>query len=137
MQNSTPNQMLMMLTRVGEGSKLAVTGDLMQSDLKIGGVNGLEDFITKYKRYGSPEDGPIRYIEMGSQDVQRSEVVSKILDIYNTSVKKGIDAALIPKDTLPKDHLPKDTLPKEPLPKEPLPKEPYSKGLFGENTFIL
>jgi phosphate starvation-inducible PhoH-like protein len=110
MQNSTPNQMLMMLTRVGEGSKLAVTGDLMQSDLKNGGMNGLEDFIKKYRNYGSPEDGPIRYIEMRSEDVQRSEVVSKILDIYkqpvntntNTQDKKkempvNDDAALIPK----------------------------------------
>jgi hypothetical protein len=82
---------------------------------------------------------------MGSQDVQRSEVVSKILDIYNTSVKKGFDAALIPKDQLPKDQLPNDQLPKDQLPNDQLPNDQlpkdqyisYNKGLFGENTFTL
>ena len=43
MQNATPNQMKMLLTRVGEGTKLIVTGDLEQSDL--GPENGLADLI--------------------------------------------------------------------------------------------
>jgi phosphate starvation-inducible PhoH-like protein len=84
MQNSTPNQMLMMLTRIGEGSKLAVTGDLMQSDLKHGTLNGLADFVKRFKMYsGCSFDGPIRMIEMDAADVLRSEAVAKILDIYN------------------------------------------------------
>jgi len=90
MQNSTPNQMLMMMTRIGDGSKLAVTGDLMQSDLKNGIINGLEDFIRKYKNQDI-RDGPIRYIEMRTEDVQRSEVVSRILDIYS---KSAVDTPL-------------------------------------------
>ena len=124
MQNSTPNQMLMMLTRVGEGSKLAITGDLMQSDLKCGTLNGLEDFVKKIKSY-SEVDGTfvIQMVEMSSTDVLRSEAVSKILDIYknndeiikkreqittvnnnssiscsNNCVRNDDDAALIPKN---------------------------------------
>ena len=41
MQNSTPNQMLMLLTRLGINSKIVITGDLNQSDL--GNKNGLKD----------------------------------------------------------------------------------------------
>jgi phosphate starvation-inducible protein PhoH len=81
MQNSTPNQMLMILTRIGEGSKMVVTGDLMQSDIKIQ-LNGLNDFIQKYKKDDNSSQ-LIKVIELSSQDVQRSNVVSKILDIYN------------------------------------------------------
>ena len=101
MQNSTPNQMLMMLTRVGEDTRLAVTGDLMQSDLKPGIKNGLVDFIQKYNNKNIT-DGPIQYIEMESADVQRSEVVAKVLDIYNnqkeeTKVKEETKAKQISK----------------------------------------
>ena len=49
MQNSSPNQMLMLTTRIGEGSKMVITGDLKQSDRGIN--SGLQDFINKYKTY--------------------------------------------------------------------------------------
>jgi phosphate starvation-inducible PhoH-like protein len=81
MQNSTPNQMLMMLTRIGEGSKLVITGDLMQSDIRSG-INGLSDFHQKYKRTnGMLPD--IRCVEFEVEDVQRSPVVSSILTMYS------------------------------------------------------
>ena len=79
MQNSSPNQMKMMLTRIGEGSKMVITGDLMQSDRD--GDNGLSDFII---RYNSAESSSlISCIELEKADVRRSDVVSKILDIYD------------------------------------------------------
>jgi phosphate starvation-inducible PhoH-like protein len=79
MQNSSPNQMKMILTRIGEGSKMVITGDLMQSD-RIG-ENGLLDFIM---RYNSAEvSSLISCIELEKSDVRRSCVVSKILDIYD------------------------------------------------------
>jgi hypothetical protein len=46
MQNSSPNQMLMLTTRIGEGSKMVITGDLQQSDRSQN--NGLSDFMNKY-----------------------------------------------------------------------------------------
>jgi phosphate starvation-inducible PhoH-like protein len=79
MQNSSPNQMLMMLTRIGEDSKLVITGDLKQSDRS--GINGLLDFTEKLK---SSEDSLIKIIELNNVDVQRSLVVSHILDIYDS-----------------------------------------------------
>jgi phosphate starvation-inducible PhoH-like protein len=101
MQNSSPNQMLMMLTRIGEESKLVITGDLNQSDRS--GVNGLCDFIEKLRM--SRDDSLIKFIELDTVDIQRSPVVSRIIDIYD-SEKKVIfnDAAIIPKGYDPKAY---------------------------------
>lgn len=82
MQNSTPNQMLMLTTRIGEKSKMIITGDLLQSDRKID--NGLSDIIIKinnYKKSNSLDN--IKIIEMSQSDIQRSEIVKDILKIYD------------------------------------------------------
>ena len=91
MQNSTPNQMKMLLTRIGENSKLIVTGDIKQTDISPEKVSGLSDIIHKTKRYfifmknkyGSHKDQSVQIIEFGNKDIERSKVVRKILDIYN------------------------------------------------------
>jgi phosphate starvation-inducible PhoH-like protein len=95
MQNSTPNQMLMLTTRIGENSKLIVTGDLNQSDRLVN--NGLSDIITKVAAFGSSEP-LIRIIRLNHTDVRRSLVVSQILEIYgggstvnNSNVVNGRD----------------------------------------------
>ena len=79
MQNSSPNQMLMLTTRLGEGSKMVVTGDLKQSDKSL--HNGLSDFLEKFRKY--PKNCSISVIEMKSEDVERSAIVKTILDIYS------------------------------------------------------
>lgn len=79
MQNSSPNQMLMLTTRLGEGSKMVITGDLKQSDRSVD--NGLADLMKKLKSYGDCES--IKMVEMNVADVERSAAVSKILDIYS------------------------------------------------------
>ena len=90
MQNSSPNQMLMLTTRIGEGSKMVITGDLKQSDRGID--NGLADLMNKLKRYNSyctssnKEQPNIRMVEMEGIDIQRSPIVSKLLDIYSDKV---------------------------------------------------
>ena len=81
MQNSSPNQMLMLLTRIGEESKLAITGDLQQTDRS--GINGLDDFLEKIKKSDSVAKY-VAYIEMGSDDIQRSEVLKEIIELYKT-----------------------------------------------------
>jgi phosphate starvation-inducible PhoH-like protein len=78
MQNSSPNQMLMMLTRIGTDSKLVITGDLKQSDLS--GVNGLVDFVEKLSN--QKDHSLIQMIELTNVDIQRSAVVAEILEIY-------------------------------------------------------
>lgn len=90
MQNSSPNQMLMLTTRIGDGSKLVITGDLKQSDRGVD--NGLADLMRKIKYYDAVqkntndtniEELGIRIIEMVGADIQRSPIVAKILDIYS------------------------------------------------------
>jgi phosphate starvation-inducible protein PhoH len=81
MQNSSPNQMFMLTTRIGEKTKLVVTGDLKQSDRNT--TNGLSDIMEKVQKYNSlNNDTMIRVVEMDAGDVRRSMVVSQILDIY-------------------------------------------------------
>ena len=94
MQNSSPMQMKMLLTRIGEGSKMVVTGDLHQSDWNVknsrkgswsdqGGVlNGLADFMGKFSRESDTDICDIGLVEMTANDVERSQVVRRILKIY-------------------------------------------------------
>ena len=78
MQNSTHNQMKMILTRISFGSKLILNGDLELSDSSR---NGLKDFIDKYENYNNPKD-EIRVIKFKNKDVQRHNVIKTVLDIY-------------------------------------------------------
>ena len=85
MQNCSPNQMLMLLTRLGDESKLVITGDLKQCDKDD---SGLQDLLSKLRLYYDNEnnmakDG-IAIINFNNTDVQRSPLVSKILDIYGS-----------------------------------------------------
>jgi len=79
MQNSTPNQMKMLLTRIGEGTKLIITGDLEQSDL--GKDNGLENLIYKMQ---CQELEYITHVEMGDADIVRHPAVKEILKVLNS-----------------------------------------------------
>ena len=77
MQNATPNQMKMLLTRLGEGSKMAVTGDLAQADrLKD---NGLIDFVNQLNLHNVTHIDLVRF-EKG--DIERHEAVKEVLQIY-------------------------------------------------------
>jgi phosphate starvation-inducible PhoH-like protein len=78
MQNSTPNQMKMLLTRIGEGTKMIVTGDLKQHDRKYE-ENGLKDICNRingkvYKR--------IELIKFEFEDIERSQAVKDFIEIY-------------------------------------------------------
>ncbi len=76
MQNSTPAQMQMALTRVGNDSKMVVTGDPNQSDIMY---DGLRDIIL---RLDQKELTSIQYLCMTNADVQRSAAVREILKLY-------------------------------------------------------
>ncbi len=85
MQNSSPTQMLMLLTRIGENSKMAITGDLNQSDIKS--INGFQDLILKLNKkydedYFKMIKDQIAIVNFKNNDILRSEIVSKILEIY-------------------------------------------------------
>ena len=83
MQNSTPNQMLMLTTRIGDGSKMVVTGDLKQSDRTV--ENGLFDVMLKLRKWGCAYD-EIKMIEMNEEDIRRSVVVSRMIELYTRPV---------------------------------------------------
>jgi phosphate starvation-inducible PhoH-like protein len=78
MQNATQNQMKMLLTRLGESSKMVVTGDLAQADrLKD---NGLINFIERIEKHKK-----LQYIDVvrfESQDIERHDAVKEVLEIY-------------------------------------------------------
>ncbi len=78
MQNSTISQMKMLLTRIGENTKLVITGDLDQHDRHLE-TNGLEDFTNKLLRTRSAS---IHSVEFEKGDVERDQVVKEVLDIY-------------------------------------------------------
>jgi phosphate starvation-inducible PhoH-like protein len=79
MQNSSPKQMKMLLTRLGDESRMVITGDLKQSDRYDD--NGLYDFIHRLQML-ELTNSSIQYVELNDTDIQRSPVVSDILKIY-------------------------------------------------------
>jgi len=77
MQNSTPNQMRMVLTRIGQGSKVVVTGDVEQHDRGFE-QNGLWDLISRV----DPDNELINVVKFGQGDIQRNKVIKQILKLY-------------------------------------------------------
>ena len=78
MQNATENQMKMLLTRIGDRSKIVVTGDLEQTDRP--NRNGLSDFVDRLKQKQKSEK--ISMVNFNHRDVVRHKVVSEVLDLY-------------------------------------------------------
>ena len=76
MQNSTPNQMLMLLTRVGPGTRLIVTGDLEQSDLA--NENGLSELIYKMQLFDLKY---LEHVRMNQDDIVRHPAVKEVLKV--------------------------------------------------------
>ena len=77
MQNATPSQMKMLLTRIGKGSRMVVTGDLQQADRMTS--TGLLDFTQKVK---SKNLDRLAVCNFEKGDVERHEAVKEVLDIY-------------------------------------------------------
>lgn len=79
MQNATPNQMKMLLTRIGERSRMVVTGDLKQADRLDD--NGLIEFIRLFQD-SSKHLKHIDVVNFGQKDIERHPAVKEILEIY-------------------------------------------------------
>jgi phosphate starvation-inducible PhoH-like protein len=77
-QNTTPQQMKMFLTRLGEGSRMVITGDPTQVDLPAGITSGL----TQALDYLKGVDG-IAQVKFGNADIVRHPLVTKIVDAYD------------------------------------------------------
>ena len=109
MQNSSPSQMKMLTTRVGEASKLVIMGDLEQSDLPIKDGNGLEDLYHRFVSSSPEIRTEIALVRFGNDDVVRSALVKQMLQLYDSVPRKVLpavpqasspsndDAALVPR----------------------------------------
>jgi len=85
MQNSSPNQMKMLTTRIGTNSKMVITGDLNQTD--IPSKNGLEDLINRINKYNLKNNNTlnnsIKIINFEKEDIERSDIVKHIINLYD------------------------------------------------------
>jgi phosphate starvation-inducible PhoH-like protein len=82
-QNATSMQMKMFLTRLGEGSRMIVTGDPTQTDLPLGQKSGLSEAIGLLA--GIDEIGHVKFTE---SDVVRHDLVRQIVGAYERASRK-------------------------------------------------
>src|SRR5690606_13686162 len=87
-QNTTPAQMKMFLTRIGENSRAVVTGDLSQTDLPHGMKSGLRDGTEVLR---GMKDAA--FVTFGEEDDVRSRLVKSIVEAYDKwdKAQKGLD----------------------------------------------
>jgi phosphate starvation-inducible PhoH-like protein len=78
MQNATPNQCKMLLTRIGEGSKIVITGDIEQAD-RVKGNNGLADLCERLKKGGVKG---MAVCDLDNRDIQRHRIIDSVLMLY-------------------------------------------------------
>ena len=79
MQNSSPQQMFMLLTRIGENSKMIVNGDLHQNKNNDNGLHDLIDKLELNELYLNN----ISYIQLQKEDIHRHPIIETILQIYD------------------------------------------------------
>ena len=87
-QNTTPVQMKMFLTRLGENSRMAVTGDMTQIDLPLGARSGLADAIDVLQGVKG-----ITYIRFTDVDVVRHPLVTRVVRAYDAKDRRLLEAA--------------------------------------------
>lgn len=78
MQNATPNQVKMLMTRIGEGSKIVITGDVEQADRNRGN-NGLLDLCQRLQEGGVKG---IAVCGLDNRDIQRHKIIDSVLNLY-------------------------------------------------------
>ncbi|RMD64417.1 MAG: PhoH family protein [Alphaproteobacteria bacterium] len=91
-QNTTPVQMKMFLTRLGENSRMAVTGDLSQVDLPAGQPSGLQDAVDLLTRMDN-----VAFVRFTNVDVMRHSLVTRIVRAYEARENGGKGSAGGPK----------------------------------------
>ena len=84
-QNTTPMQMKMFLTRLGEGSRMVINGDLTQTDLPRGIRSGLLDSMEILRGVEG-----IEFVEFSEKDVVRHDLVAKIVKAYEQAYQEAL-----------------------------------------------
>ena len=85
-QNTTAMQMKMFLTRMGEGTRMVITGDLTQVDLPSGVTSGLRDALDTLEGVAG-----IRVVRFDNRDVVRHPLVARIVDAYDQRARAAGD----------------------------------------------
>jgi phosphate starvation-inducible protein PhoH and related proteins len=78
MQNATPAQAKMLMTRIGQNSRIVITGDVEQAD-RSSGDNGLLDLCQRLQ--AKPVNG-IAVCKLTARDVQRHPIIGSVLKLY-------------------------------------------------------
>jgi len=78
MQNATPSQCKMLMTRIGENSKIVITGDVEQADRNRGN-NGLMDLCLRLQEGGVKG---IAVCHLDNRDIQRHAIIDSVLNLY-------------------------------------------------------
>ncbi|MFZ1427352.1 MAG: PhoH family protein [Geminicoccaceae bacterium] len=81
-QNTTPSQMKMFLTRLGENSRMVITGDPTQSDLPPGMPSGLGDAVSKLRALTA-----VSVVQFEKKDVVRHPLVGEIIEAYELAAR--------------------------------------------------
>lgn len=92
-QNTTPNQMLMFLTRLGHHSKMIVTGDDSQVDLEPGQPSGLIDAVRRLQNLSG-----VAIRRLKDTDIVRHRLVSDIIGRYGDNLRRPADRPNLPGD---------------------------------------
>ena len=92
-QNATPMQMKMFLTRMGENSRMVITGDPSQVDLPFGAKSGLKDALEIL-----PKIRGVEIVNFTEEDVVRHDLVTRIVKAYNKR-----DGKLPPRQRTPRE----------------------------------
>ncbi len=93
-QNTTKEQMKMFLTRMGEGSKMVITGDISQIDLPRHVESGMKDAL----RILEGVEG-VNIISLGSKDIVRNEMVTRIVNAYEKDEKNKEEQNRVKEDS--------------------------------------
>ena len=78
-QNATPSQIKMLMTRIGEGSKIVITGDVEQTDRRTPD-NGLLDLKHRIEKYQVPG---MKTCEFDTRDIRRHKIIEHVLSMYS------------------------------------------------------
>jgi len=94
-QNTTRGQMKMILTRMGQRSKMIITGDTTQIDLPTPSESGLIDAVRRLRRVRG-----VSVVSLTGADIVRHDLVQRIVEAYGEDERaKGADAYTAPQDT--------------------------------------
>jgi len=120
MQNSSPNQMKMLTTRLGMNSRMVITGDLAQTDFIK--ENGLYDLVERLKNINETSE-LIRQVYFDNNDIERSIIVKKMIDIYDQNYSKPIKSKPIKSKPIKTRSVKNDTVIRKPVKNETIKNE--------------